>query len=279
MAPSDCDEFMKWHTAEGQRYAADSELKYDLRAEMLKYCEDDVKVLRLGFTAYREAYMADYHGIDPAGTCSKRDVCTIYGNLRVYLVSDFITLPSYINHCYRATAMPEKSMPITPPKGYKATQSREAICWLEWEAKVNDTPIKHARNSSEVKIGPYKVDGFARILKTEIDVIGYSKYKGHVWEFNGCFYHGCPTCIKDRGKPVGEYTSMDQRYKDTMNREKFLEERNYKLHVIWECQYKQRLRENKAMKAFVDPLSKRLTKYPNLRPRAALRWVTVTKCF
>ncbi len=105
-----------------------------------------------------------YDGIDPA---------------------DFITLPSYINYCYRALAMPENSMPIIPPKGYTTKrpdgsmgrQSDTAICWLEWQAKVHNTPIKHARNSTEIKIGPFYVDGHSKSKSSGPD---------KCWEFDGC---------------------------------------------------------------------------------------------
>ena len=108
--------------------------------------------------------MEMYDGIDPA---------------------DFITLPSYINHCYRTLAMPEKSMPIVPPKGYNRKHSNVAISWIEWEAKVHQTSIKHARNSTEVRIGQYFVDGFAELLNADKNSDNLA-YKGHVWEFNGC---------------------------------------------------------------------------------------------
>ena len=123
-----------WYAAEYQKYVDDPTLLYNLEEEMLKYCGADVEVLRLGFNKYRQTYMEMYDGIDPA---------------------EFITLPSYINYCYRALGMPENSIAVLPPRGYGTTQhhSNVAIAWLEWVAKQRNIKIKHARNSTEVKIG------------------------------------------------------------------------------------------------------------------------------
>ncbi len=92
-----------------------------------------------------------------------------------------ITLPSYVNHVYRAYNMPENSLAILPPRlvhigslylafsfclfrGYnqRGMQSLEALTWLLWQSKQLGLPILHGRNGDEVKIGPYYVDGFSK---------------------------------------------------------------------------------------------------------------------
>ena len=199
-----------------------------------------------------------YDGIDPA---------------------DFITLPSYINYCYRALAMPENSMAIIPPNGYTTTgrrnQSASAICWLEHQSVVNKTPIMHARNSNEVKIGPYYIDGFA---KSES---GPDK----VWEFDGCvsawhwlniilnyifqYFHGCPRCASNRDSQHKE--KMAEKYKETMKKHQFIKDKGFELITIWECDFRAEIKANAELRDFVLPLKARLKKYTNLRPRSTLR--------
>ena len=72
--------------------------------------------------------------------------------------------------------------------------SLSSIEWLDFMNKTDDRLIQKngKRNriifgwgSSEVKIGPYKVDGFSR-----------NGEKVLIYEFQGCFFHGCELCNK-----------------------------------------------------------------------------------
>ena len=65
--------------------------------------------------------------------------------------------------------------------------SRASIAWLEKVAKERKIHILHAENGSEVKLGSkhLKVDGF-------------SPSTLEVFEFHGCYYHGCAVCTADR---------------------------------------------------------------------------------
>ena len=69
--------------------------------------------------------------------------------------------------------------------------------------------IQHARNKGEVRIGPYKVDGFCQDNKT-------------IYEFNGCFWHGCSKCY-DCNTPCwrnGDLKSMGDLYLETVEEKK-----------------------------------------------------------
>jgi len=167
-------QFERWYDAERQKYIDDPTLRYDIQQEMLTYCEADVEVLRMGFERFRQTYREVFDNIDPAA---------------------FITLPSYINYCYRALAMPIDSIAVLPPKGFDPLrcQSNIAVAWLEWEAKSRGLAIKHARNSIEVKIGNCT---YVRIRKSGFFVIGpyyadgfvdpTDDRPGQVFEFDGC---------------------------------------------------------------------------------------------
>ena len=106
--------------------------------------------------------------------------------------------------------------------------SMAAIRWIESVAKGMGVEIKHRLNSSgEVRIGArkYRVDGF---LAAE----------DMVFEYQGCFYHGCPVCNKDRmDKPHPYYPGATFRDALEFAREKwkYLETLGYTVHVMWEC--------------------------------------------
>ena len=80
---------------------------------------------------------------------------------------------------------------------HQVNQSQEAIEWLEFEdSKVGGMRrIQHVRNSTdgEVKVltpaQAYFVDGFDQETQT-------------VYEFQGCWFHGCKRCFKDKRETV-----------------------------------------------------------------------------
>ena len=81
---------------------------------------------------------------------------------------------------------------MLPASGYGAEekQSEKAIKWLRWLEKERGVPIQHKGNSvTEKRIGKYRVDG-------------WSPSDGVVYEFQGCYWHGCPACRKNREEKV-----------------------------------------------------------------------------
>merc|ERR1711942_210020 len=79
--------------------------------------------------------------------------------------------------------------------------------------------ILHARNHThEIHIGPYRVDG-------------YEPQQNTIYEFNGCYHHGCSFCGMDKteeGKKKRERTE---------EREKFLSQQVTSVITLWEHEY------------------------------------------
>ncbi|XP_062569573.1 uncharacterized protein LOC134231602, partial [Saccostrea cucullata] len=76
---------------------------------------------------------------------------------------------------------------IIPNLGYEPARqySAKACRWLTWMSHQSGCHIRHARNGGEVPIGNYTVDGYQEATRT-------------VYEFYGCYWHGCPTCYPRR---------------------------------------------------------------------------------
>ena len=72
---------------------------------------------------------------------------------------------------------------------FKATsnlQYEDMFHWMDYLQQSENIKILHRRNhSSEVRIGPYSVDGYDPETKT-------------VYEFYGCYHHGCSECGYDK---------------------------------------------------------------------------------
>lgn len=54
-----------------------------------------------------------------------------------------------------------------------------------------------------------------------------------VLEFNGCWYHGCPQCYKDRTAPIpnSPKETLGTRYEYTTRRKHTLESLGYKVYI------------------------------------------------
>lgn len=81
--------------------------------------------------------------------------------------------------------MPEHIIAIIPNLGYHPARqySIKACRWLAWEGR--EKSIRHAKNGGEVRLGNFTVDGYDEVNNT-------------VYEFHGCYWHGCPICYPDR---------------------------------------------------------------------------------
>ncbi|KAG8225676.1 hypothetical protein J437_LFUL018483 [Ladona fulva] len=103
-----------------------------------------------------------------------------------------ITISGACLCAFRRNFLKKDEVGITPAGGYRwrDAQSYIAVMWLLEEERSRGIPIKHAGNGSEVKILGRKVDGYYEAGKT-------------IFEFHGCFCHGCVKCFRDgRDKPI-----------------------------------------------------------------------------
>ena len=79
-------------------------------------------------------------------------------------------------------------------------------------------------------------------INSEDDTNTYYKYDKHMFtvdgldrkskiikEFNGCYFHGCPTCFPE----------CKTKYNKTMERKNLLELAGYKVETMWGCEWDQ----------------------------------------
>ena len=97
---------------------------------------------------------------------------------------DQMTIASACNRYLRTHCLQRNTIACEPLLGWggrRVNQSSVAFEWLAWEAHLVYTPLRHAHNGGEVRPLPnrcYTVDGFDAMTQT-------------VYEFDGCFWHGC----------------------------------------------------------------------------------------
>lgn len=75
-----------------------------------------------------------------------------------------------------------------------------------------------------------------------------------VYEFHGCFWHGCEKCFgRSTMNPV-TCTSMGDLFQRTIDKRKFLEDEGYTYISMWECDFDRALESNEFMGNFVNEL-------------------------
>ncbi|XP_053536862.1 uncharacterized protein mcf2lb isoform X1 [Ictalurus punctatus] len=232
MMPKDREEFFKW-------YRTVSDKVFDFKKEMAEYCVNDVEILRKGCIAFRQEIL-DSTKVDPF-KC--------------------ITIASVCMKIFRTNFLRKDTLAIPPLDNYIATQksfSTPSIQWLEYVSKTQNLPIRHALNEGEVRFGTYYVDGYCEEGENR-----------KVFEFLGCFYHGCEKCFPSMTPhPLtkSNATFGDIRQK-SMERIKNLQDTlNLQVTLMWEHEWNEMKKNDNLVQNFLKDFD-----FPErLNPRDAL---------
>ena len=271
---SELKSLLTWHENQRSNYFSTGQ-RYNFKKEIVDYCRADVHLLKQGVQKFRSLIRDICSGVDPFQiACTAASSC---------------------NYIYRQFFMPENSIAILPINGYRTQDSSSfpANQWLAWiekreRKKATDSgyEVKFYKSSKydssqdceknlsaarigEQKIGPCKVDGLLLMKQNmQHQWVPHSQkacdvYKAIVYEFFGCYYHGCQTCFtnrKDFNKKLGK--TMDELWMTTVkDRTLFIQQQidqkvlhttvdGYRyiiedIDVIWECQFRRLVAEHK----------------------------------
>jgi len=155
MSEGERKEFMAWYNKEKVKV-------FDNRRVLEQYCQDDVTVLRQACRVFRREFLE-------------------IGNIEVFL--EALTIASACNKVLRKKFLKPETIGLIPPGGYSANRrySKKALMWLLHMERIDGCRIHHARNGREYRppeLPHYSVDGYCAETRT-------------VYEFLGCYYHGC----------------------------------------------------------------------------------------
>ncbi|CAH1106576.1 unnamed protein product [Psylliodes chrysocephalus] len=209
---------LEWHSKRiAENYV------FDFQKEIISYCMSDVDILTQACLKFRQLLLEE------------TSVCPFM---------EATTIASTCNKVYRRNFLESNTIGIIPKRGYRwqDNQSTIAIKWLVWEEKQRNIHIKHAARGKEVRVGGVKVDGYIEETK-------------EIFEFEGCYYHGCPRCFThQRDVPLHDTPSetMNLRYEATVAKKERLRSLGYNLNEMWECEFKHLVTENKELREYTE---------------------------
>ena len=201
-------QFLEW-------YGGQKDKIFCNKGELLAYCMDDVNVLRQACCAFRNLFLKLVK-MDP--------------------FRQAITISSICNTMFRTMFLKPDPVGIIPRGGYRMgdRQSLEALQWLAYIGQSRSN-IVHAGNGREVHLD--------RVPNVKVD--GYCQETNEVFEYLGCFWHGCPSCMPNRHTPIGKTTeTLQGRYEETMARLQKIKDAGYNVVSIWGCEFRKLLLQN-----------------------------------
>ena len=224
-------ELEEWHAKQVR-----DNVKYDFKKEMEQYCRSDVALLQAGCEAFA-AEFESHAGFNPFEKC--------------------VTIASACHLYWRKHCLQEDTIAVEPLKGWRGAnvnQSTKALQWLYYEEDripkkgASADHILHVRNGGEQRVTTqtdcYFVDG----LNPETNTI---------YEFNGCFWHGCRTCHSNNRHckhATNPDRTMEELYRATLAKEDALRTAGYQVNVMWECRWDEICKTNPFVKNFISDL-------------------------
>ena len=200
MSPEGKQALETWHQEQRDKV-------FDFRKELVKYCKSDVRLLKKGCLTFKR----------------------LFETLTGFNPFDHITIASACNRDLRMNRMIPNSIASEPVRGWRnrINYSKVALEWLTWCAQQQQT-IQHARNAGE-----YCIPG------TNFHVDGFDPSTNTIYEFHGCFWHGCPRCFPIRHEShLRHYDrTMQDVYETTQQRIQQLKELGYHVVEMWECDW------------------------------------------
>ena len=211
-------EFKAWHKEINEAFENGTYV-YNFKAEQIKYCRQDVTLLRLAGEKYRAEYMEKFD-IDPW--------------------TEACTMASTSNLIYRRVFMEDNTIGIIPPYGYlpKDQQSGLGRLYLKWRDETEfDGDLmymnKHGEGEKRIRIKSVnaKVDGFDPVTKTIVQV-------------HGCFWHGHDKCYQAHTINQVKGVSMGTLFDQSQTQLRRYQEAGFDVQVVWECEIRQMMKNN-----------------------------------
>ena len=248
--------FMSWYNEELVKNPI-----FDFQESMKTYCKQDVKILKAACLKFRKLVMEVTRGIEnqpdtlpdehliEKERIERKQIPQIekFEDIHEGKVSEakmdcfdrsgvcdpfsYMSVPGMCSAIFKSKFLKKNAIAQILPAGYENHKHSLVACeYLEYLKRTKYKNIQYALNTNDGKEvslcgGKFRVDGFDPTSNTVV-------------EFHGCFWHGCPECIKNPFDvhPVRK-VSYEALLRDTLAREEEIKNAGYRVESIWECQW------------------------------------------
>jgi hypothetical protein len=283
-------EFTKWYLKTQKAALLAGVPAFDFERDLKIYCKQDVVILMAACLKFREIVLNITSGIVPQedvlgddetflkkhkfilenklfnpNTFDEGECDNVKGDEFDFGTGcdpfSYLTLPGVCFAVFKSKFLKRRSIAQINPSGYENFRYSLKSCeYLQYlNIRNGNEDITHSLNSGDGKevklLGRYRVDGYDAKTKT-------------VYEFHGCFWHGCERCVKNRDEiqPVQKLT-YDYIYQRTKAREEKLRNAGFNVQVMWECEWENLKKSDDSVKAIVSKIHIKT----KLNPRDAFR--------
>ena len=227
MMASKKEELLHWHAQQVRR-----NVQFNFKEELISYCQSDVQLLKQGCQAFQRQFATEA-GFNP--------------------MEEAYTIASACNLYWRKHHLQPKSIAVEPIRGWRGAKTNHSLKALQWiyfqehllqKQGASCDRIKHVRNGGEQQIHTakniYFVDGLDDTTKT-------------VYEFQGCLFHGCPSCypVRDIKHYCAPDRTVQELYNATEAKRTALLHAGYNVFECWECQWDEQLKKNAEVQSFL----------------------------
>ena len=225
-------ELETWHAEQVKRG-----VQYHFQKEMEEYCKSDVQLLQAGCEAFATEFES-VAGFNPFAKCT--------------------TIASACNLYWRKHCIEENTIAVEPLRGWRGARTNQSVKALQWLMYEENSIPKKGASADHIK---HVRNGGEQCLTTETDsyfVDGFNPANNTVYEFHGCFWHGCPTCHSNNRHckhALNPDRTMEELYRATKAKGEALRTAGYQVNVMWECQWDELCKTNPFVKKFVSTLS------------------------
>lgn len=233
MACSEVNKFDAW-------YRSVQHDRFDFQEQLLKYCNQDVEILRKFCVKLALQIFAD---------------CGI----KIFLES--VTLASFVSKVFRKDFY-DGRLAVIPKNGYRLAdkQSLIAIKYFKYLEKSLNIKLETAYNGRERVLvcgsARLKVDGYYE--KEIVNDSGQTVIEKHVIEFQGCRWHG-HSCINNslsnNPKVIGHQILASLRREETVRKVALLRTYGYIVLEMWECKFREFLNTSPATVAYLKTVN------------------------
>ena len=223
------DEIKEWYrqqtliycTCYQQPYAcACGKQKWNLQQQLVEYCWLDVDVLSEIVKKFRDTHLN--FGNIPSDTATWTPSAIDPFN---YSTQAQVAMKFFLAGKKEGT-----TAAISTIK-HRANFSKISITWLEYMSRTLNIHIQHIGNSEKEYYCP----------KTKRFVDGFCTSANLVFQFHGCYYHGCPKCFPPEAIHPQRKIPYALLYQQTIDNSNKLKQAYNHHHVyeMWECDWKQ----------------------------------------